>query len=247
MAYEVINPNGKANIILVSEHASNHIPDKYEKLGLTDEQLQLHIAWDIGIGEVTRKVSNMLDAPAILANFSRLLIDVNRATTQQGLIPLVSDGHVIYGNKGLDQKAINERMDRFYFPFHDKTRQLISEKATQTEAPLIFNMHSFTPHFNGEKRIWHSGLLYNTDDRIARLLHRRLENRGYQVGDNEPYSGTELFHTMNTHALAKGLPHVNVEIRQNEIDHKKGVDQWSSMLAEEFMYLRKHPQLTERL
>lgn len=247
MAFDIINPNGKANIVLVSEHASNHIPSEYKNLGLSEEQLELHIAWDIGIGEVTKNLSEMLDATAILAGFSRLLIDPNRATTQQGLIPLVSDGHIIDGNNGLDAPQINERIDKFYLPFHDRTRQLIIEKEADHAAPIIFNMHSFTPKMNGEVRAWHGGLLYNTDDRVARLLQQRLEARGYHIGDNEPYSGKDLFHTMNIHALARGLPHVNVEIRQDEIDHESGIRAWSELLAEEIAALSISPELSIKI
>ena len=104
MPVEIYNPNGKANIIFICEHASNHIPPEYDNLGLSQEQLELHIAWDIGIAEVTRNLSQMLDAPAILAKFSRLLIDANRALDQHGLIPTMSDGHEIHGNHNLSKE-----------------------------------------------------------------------------------------------------------------------------------------------
>ncbi|MBT6035143.1 MAG: N-formylglutamate amidohydrolase, partial [Kordiimonadaceae bacterium] len=103
MPIEILNKNAKANIILISEHASNYIPDEFNSLGLSDAQLELHIAWDIGIADVTRKLSEILDAPAILARFSRLLIDANRALDQDGLIPSHTDKHKIDGNIGLSQ------------------------------------------------------------------------------------------------------------------------------------------------
>ena len=87
MAFEIINPHGQANIVFICEHASNHIPPKYENLGLDDDLLKLHIAWDIGISEVTKNLSLRLNAPAVLARFSRLLIDANRSISQTGLIP----------------------------------------------------------------------------------------------------------------------------------------------------------------
>ncbi len=247
MAFDIINPNGKANIVLISEHASNHIPSEYDNLGLSDEQLELHIAWDIGIAEVTKNLAKLLDAPAVLAGFSRLLIDANRAIGQDGLIPETSDGHIIHGNQNLSEKATNERIEEFYHPFHNMAAAIIAEKALSHEAPLIFNMHSFTPHMNGEPRKWNGGLLYNTDDRVARLLHDRLEARGFHIGDNEPYSGKILYHTLNTHALAHGLPHVNVEIRQDEISNDAGARRWADVLAEEILDLRSHPELAIRL
>ncbi len=245
MPVDIYNPNGKANIVLISEHASNHIPQEYDNLGLTPEQLELHIAWDIGIAEVTRNLADMLDAPAVLANFSRLLIDANRKLDQNGLIPLVSDGHEIYGNQNLSENAVQERIDRFYNPFHDSAEIAIREKSANDHAPVILNMHSFTPSMDGFERPWHSGMLWNKDDRVAKSLQERLEKRGYHVGDNEPYSGQTLNHTMNTHGTFHGYPHVNIEIRQDLIDHESGIKQWSNILAEEISEIRELPEMRQ--
>jgi len=244
MAFEKLNDNGKANIILISEHASNYIPPEYEGLGLSEAELELHIAWDIGIGEVTRNLSKMLDAPAILAGFSRLLIDANRGLDQDGLIPLTSDATPVPGNHGLSDADRQARIDRFYIPFHNAVDALVQNKSRNDHAPLIFNMHSFTPEMNGFDRPWHSGMLWNKDDRIANVLKERLEAHGCHVGDNEPYSGQELNHTMNTHGTKHGFPHVNVEIRQNEIDHQPGIEKWTRMLAQEINLIRDLPEMS---
>ncbi|MDG1859306.1 MAG: N-formylglutamate amidohydrolase [Emcibacteraceae bacterium] len=245
MAFELINPGGSANIILISEHASNHIPSEYNGLGLSDEQREMHIAWDIGIGEVTKNLANILDAPAILASFSRLLIDANRGLDQAGLIPEVSDGHQIHGNKNLNDDHINERINRFYKPFHDQTDLLIQEKSKNDHAPIIFNMHSFTPEMNGFKRPWETGMLWNKDKRVASALIEKLSDRKFTVGDNEPYSGQELNHTMNTHGTQHGFPHVNIEIRQNEINHPEGIDKWSRILGEDLKAIRALPEMAD--
>jgi len=244
MAFELINPDGNANIILISEHASNHIPAEYNDLGLSDEQLELHIAWDIGIAEVTENLSAMLDAPAVLARFSRLLIDANRALDQDGLIPTHTDNHQIDGNIGLSQEDIESRIERFYKPFHDGVEGIIMRKINNDHAPMVLNMHSFTPQMNGVERPWHSGVLWNKDDRIARVLKEKLDRRGFNVGDNEPYSGRELNHTMNTHGTRHGFPYVNIEIRQNEIDHPAGIEKWSTILAQEIKAIRELPEMS---
>ncbi|MCC3860053.1 N-formylglutamate amidohydrolase [Pseudemcibacter aquimaris] len=245
MPFELINPDGKANIVLISEHASNHIPAEYNQLGLSDEQLEMHIAWDIGIAEVTKNLAEMLDAPAILAKFSRLLIDANRALDQAGLIPEISDGHEIHGNKDLCDIETQKRIDRFYHPFHDNTDKLIQNKANDAQAPIIFNMHSFTPSMNDFDRPWHTGMLWNRDKRAAAALINSLKKRGFTVGDNEPYSGQELNHTMNQHGTRHGFPHVNIEIRQNEIDHQRGIDKWSRILAEDIEIIRDMPEMAD--
>lgn len=245
MAYEIINPDGATNIVLISEHASNYIPHEYNNLGLSEEQLQLHIAWDIGIAEVTRNLARMLDAPAILANFSRLLIDANRALDQDGLIPATSDGHEIPGNQSITDDERKRRVEAFYHPFHECADQIIRKKIAGDRVPIVFNMHSFTPHMNGYERPWHSGMLWNRDDRVAIKLKERLEANGYHVGDNEPYSGQELNHTMNTHGTQHGIPHVNIEIRQDEIAHSAGIDKWSELLSRELAHIRTLPEMSK--
>lgn len=245
MPFEIINPAGSANIILISEHASNHIPQEYDNLGLSDDQLKLHIAWDIGIGDVTKKLAILLDAPAIIAGFSRLLIDANRALDQAGLIADISDGHIIPANQNLTKDDIDRRIKRFYHPFHDGANGLIKSKAGRESAPIIFNMHSFTPIMNDKPRPWHAGMLWDKDDRLAKAVIERLEQRGFNVGDNQPYSGSELNHTMNWHGKRHGYPHVNIEIRQDQIDHQSGIDQWSEILAKTIKSIRTLPQMSQ--
>jgi len=243
MIFDIINPSGNANIVLICEHASNHVPDEYEKLGLCDQQLELHIAWDIGIAKVTENLASSLGASAILAGFSRLLIDANRALDQNGLIPTHSDGHIIPKNSALSKDDIKQRVDQFYTPFHQAADELIKKKSHHQEAPLIFNMHSFTPYMNDLARPWHTGMLWNKDPRIANALMKSLSKRGFQVGNNEPYTGVELNHTMNTHGTEHGFPHVNIEIRQNEIDTPQGISKWSEILHEELKMIREMPEM----
>lgn len=244
MPYEIINPTGKANIIFICEHASNHMPPEYDNLGLDDEQLSLHIAWDIGIGEVTKRLAGLLDATAIIARFSRLLIDANRALDQDGLIPDQSDGHIIPANQDLTQQEINKRIDQFYHPFHRATQQIIKSKSGSSQAPIIFDMHSFTPSMNGTARPWEVGMLWDKDSRLFKELLIKLSIRSFNVGDNKPYTGRELNHTMNSHGANHGFPHVNIEIRQDEIDHSEGIDKWSNLLAHDIKAIRKLPQMS---
>ncbi|WP_321393225.1 N-formylglutamate amidohydrolase [Emcibacter sp.] len=244
-AYEVLNPHGKANIVLICEHASNFIPDDYDNLGLNQTDLQRHIAWDIGMAAITRQLSKELDAPAILARFSRLLIDPNREPDHKTLIPEISDETVILGNRNLDHEARRERLDRFYHPFHDRTEELVRHKGHGGHVPLVCGMHSFTPVMNGAPRPWHAGMLWNRDPRLARELINRLQKKhSLMVGDNKPYSGRDLFHTMNRHGADHGYPQVTIEVRQNEIDKPAGQNKWARLLAEELSELARDSSLT---
>ncbi|MFC7049715.1 N-formylglutamate amidohydrolase [Emcibacter nanhaiensis] len=244
-AYEILNPEGKANIVLICEHASNFIPEEFDNLGLSGPDLQRHIAWDIGMAEITRQMSEALDAPAILARFSRLLIDPNREPDHATLIPDVSDKTVIPGNRNLDQAATRDRLDRFYHPFHDRAEQLVRHKARGGHVPLVCGMHSFTPVMNGAPRPWHAGMLWNRDPRLARELIDRLQHKhGLMVGDNKPYSGRDLFHTMNRHGADHGYPQVTIEVRQNEINTAAGQQKWARLLGKELAELAQDRSLT---
>lgn len=242
-AYEVLNPTGKANIILICEHASNYIPPEFNNLGLSDDFLDKHIAWDIGMEQLTRQLSASLDAPAIIATFSRLLIDPNREADQEGLIPLESDDILIPGNQNLTPSEISNRKDRYYHVFHDRAQEMVTDKVNSGQIPLICGMHSFTARMNGFDRPWQAGMLWNKDPRLALALIESLSARGYTVGDNEPYSGRELFFTMMHHGADHGLPHVTIEIRQDEVSDRGGIDKWTAILAEDLTGIAQDPGL----
>lgn len=208
-AFEILDC-GDAPFLIVADHASNHLPADID-LGLPDPLMREHIAWDIGVAQVARMVVERLGCRAILAGVSRLVIDLNREEDAPGLVPAISDGHVIPGNEGAD---ITARLDRFYRPYHaEVTRQI-----ERLGRPFILSLHSFTPCLVSrpdEKRPWEIGVLYNEDDRGARIAIPLLEEAGLVVGDQLPYSGRLLNSTMNRHAEALGLPYLGVEMRQD--------------------------------
>ncbi len=242
-AYEILNPAGTANIILICEHASNYIQPEYHNLGLDMACLNKHIAWDIGMAQLTRQLSARLNAPAIMAKFSRLLIDPNREEDHKTLIPIVSDGIVIPENQTLSHEEIKSRKDRFYHAFHDRAEILVRDKIQSGQVPLICGMHSFTPCMNGHDRPWQAGMLWNKDPRLAMALINHLTARGYNVGDNQPYSGRDLFFTMNRHGHDHGTPHVTIEIRQNEVDSPEGIDLWADILANDLRKIARDNHL----
>lgn len=242
-AYEVLNPDGRADIILICEHASNYIPPEYDNLGLEKDFLDRHIAWDIGMEQLTRKLSARLNAPAIIATFSRLLIDPNREADHPTLIPRMSDEIIIPGNQNLSAKEIDKRKNHFYHAFHDRTDELVKDSIIAGHVPLICGMHSFTPRMGGFQRPWHAGMLWNRDPRLAHALINGLTARGYLVGDNEPYSGRDLFFTMNRHGDDHGVPHVTVEIRQDEVNSPEGVDKWTDILTEDLDIIARNKQI----
>lgn len=213
------------DILLLCDHASNAVPPDIE-LGIAPELLDLHIAVDIGAGPLTRSLATALDAPAILATVSRLVIDLHREPDHVGLIPHRSDGHLIPGNDSADRTA---RIARFHAPYH----RLLARRIRAQRPRLILSVHSFTPclEHGGTPRLWEVGVLYNRDTRAAHAAIDFLRAQGFLTGDNEPYSGRLLNATLNRHAEGNGIPSVALEIRNDLIGHPAGVARWSAALA----------------
>ncbi|NYT39829.1 N-formylglutamate amidohydrolase [Sphingomonas sp. R-74633] len=214
------------NVLLLCDHASNAVPADID-LGIDPALLDLHIAIDIGAAAVTRALAQKLDAPAILATVSRLVIDLHREPDHIGLIPHRSDGHLIPGNESVDKPA---RIARFHAPYH----RLLRDRIRAQRPRLILSIHSFTPclEHGGTDRPWQVGVLYNRDTRAAHPTVQFFESRGYVTGDNEPYSGRLLNATLNRHAEGQGIPSVAIEIRNDLIRDAAGVEEWAGVLAE---------------
>lgn len=216
---------GGSDILLLCDHASNRVPEGIE-LGIRPEQLDLHIAVDIGAAPLTRALAARLDAPAILATVSRLVIDLHREPDHPDLIPSASDGHPIPGNALPDREA---RLLAWHRPYHEALARLIDE----TEPRLLAAIHSFTPRLETAVayRPWEVGILYNQDDRAARVALDLLAAEGLVVGDNQPYSGKLLNATLNRHGEGRGIPYLAIEVRNDLIADADGVARWSDILA----------------
>lgn len=231
-AFEVLNAEGKAPLLLVCDHASRAIPAALGNLGLDAAALARHIAWDIGAAELTRRLAARLDAPAVLAGYSRLVIDVNRQPGDPQSIVAVSDGTVIPGNADLDVAEQEARAEAFLWPYHHAVDQAFARLRRTGPEPLFFSVHTFTPSLGGQDRIWDLGVLWNRDPRFAVPLIALLEEEnGLRVGDNEPYSGREIAYTLNLHAAAAGLAHCAIEVRQDHCETGAGLARMADILG----------------
>ena len=160
-AVEILNESGSSPVVLPCEHASNFIPSEYASLGVSSDQLQQHIAWDIGAAGVTRKLSRLIDAPALLGMYSRLLIDLNRPLTSPTSIVTRSESTDIAGNVSLDGEERARRAALYFEPFHRAVEQLLEERRRAGRPTLIVAVHSFTPTFHGDARPWQAGIIYD--------------------------------------------------------------------------------------
>jgi len=226
-AYRLIGTPRFGGILVVSDHASNRVPDDID-LGIAADLLNQHIAVDIGVAAIGERMAQHAGIAAFQGNVSRLVCDFNRDEHLPTVVPIASDGHAIPGN-ALDHAGHEARLARFFRPYHAALEQLLSE----TPQALILSLHSFTPALasSDEPRPWHVGVLYNEDDRAARIAIPMLEAEGLNVGDQLPYSGKLLNATMNRHAEADGRPYLGIEVRQDLIASAEGQAEWAERLA----------------
>jgi len=217
---------GEPRIVCVGDHASNAMPGDID-LGIASELLDQHIAVDIGVDGIVRRLARDHCMPAHVAKVSRLVIDLHREEDHPALVPVESDGHLVPGNIGANVEA---RIERFYRPYHEALARWLDQHAPH----LILSIHSFTPALatSDEQRPWQVGLLFNEDDRAARHAIRLFEELGLTTGENEPYSGRDLNATMNRHAEAHDRPYCAIEIRQDLIATRADQARWAAMLAD---------------
>lgn len=224
---------GTSDFFLAADHAGRAIPRRLGRLGLSEPDLQRHIAWDIGIAAVTERLSRLLDATAILQTYSRLVIDCNRAPDHPTSIPQISELTEIPGNRDLALEDREARRREIFVPYHERIADLLDARQNDGRRTILVAMHSFTPVFKGEARAVEIGVLYNRDDRLARIMLDLLRAEGdLVVGDNAPYAITDTSdYTVPVHGEARGLPHVEIEIRQDLIAAPPGQGAWAARLA----------------
>jgi predicted N-formylglutamate amidohydrolase len=243
--FEVIEGDRSLGIVLLADHARRALPEEYGDLGLPPAEFQRHIAYDIGVEAVTRRLAELTGAPAVIAGFSRLLIDPNRGEDDPTLIRQLYDGTVVPGNYPMAPQERERRLDRFYRPYHEAVGAMVASVAEASgAAPFIFSVHSFTPVMQGRARPWHAGVLWDLDDRVARpLIEMLAEDPQIVVGDNEPYDGALRGDTMYSHAIVNGFAHALLEIRQDLIADDAGADAWATRLAPIVDAINRRPDI----
>ena len=230
----ILRPRGAGPIVLFCDHASNTIPEELHGLGLTASDLARHIAWDIGAACVATVLSEIFDAPAILCNTSRLVIDGNRHLDASELIPELSDGTIIPGNLYLSEEARANRIKRWFVPYHDSVESVLLEREARGVPSTVVSIHSMTASLAGIARPWKIALSSHLDRRLADPLLAALRGPGdILVGDNQPYAlEPDVDYSIPFHALRRGLRHVQVEFRQDEIADTVSQRQWALRFAQ---------------
>jgi len=231
-AYEIVGSDRPSRWLVTCDHATNIVPDWVNggDLGLPAEDMARHIAYDVGGAGVARALAEMLDAPAVLSRFSRLVIDPNRGEDDPTLVMRLYDGTIIPANRNATAADIEARLERLHRPYHAALGGLASRR----EDTVICAVHTFTPALKGRKsRPWHVGVLYShLDERLAHLLIARLRQEpDLCVGDNEPYLGHLPGDSVDRHALQEGRPNVLIEVRNDLIEDEASQRRWAARLA----------------
>jgi predicted N-formylglutamate amidohydrolase len=231
--FVILHEHGQAGALVVCDHASRAFPRGMQRLGLPKLQTWEHIAWDIGAGELARGISNALDAPAVLAGYSRLIVDCNRRPDDPEAFRTESDGWTIPGNSAIGEFERRVRLGCFFDPYHEAIAAMLGGFRARSVVPLFVSVHTFTPEMAGVQRPWHVGVLWDKDESTARRMLEGLRAiDGLVVGDNEPYSGKHPSDfTIDHHAEAAGLPHVCIEVRQDQLESPAGVERWVRILS----------------
>jgi predicted N-formylglutamate amidohydrolase len=228
-----VRPRGRSPFLILCDHAGLRIPRRLGSLGLPAHDIRRHIGWDIGDWPVSLRLAEACDAVLIGQPYSRLVIDCNRAPGVPSSIVEISESTEVPGNAGLSQAERDAREAALFRPYHDAIARELDRRAAAGQPTIIIAVHSFTPVYRGVARPWHVGVLFNRDERLARALLNMLYLEGdLVVGENEPYSISDLTdYTVPVHGEARGLPHVELEIRQDLITAEAGQHDWADRLA----------------
>lgn len=219
------NASGKGDIVLVCEHASRRVPERLGTLGLTEQALESHIAWDPGALAVARLLAAKLDAALIYQRFSRLAYDCNRPPEAEAAMPVVSEVYEIPGNRTMSSDERRARVDEIYLPFHDAVARFVSERKSGGRPPVLVTMHSFTPVYFGNPRAVEIGVLHDADSRLAdHMLSAATKGQvAYDIRRNEPYGPADgVTHSLIEYGVQNGLPNVMIEIRNDLIRNDIG-------------------------
>lgn len=241
MTYQPFHFHGetrRSRWVITCDHATNTVPSEVGggDLGLAPGDMERHIAYDVGAAGVTRALADLLDAPAVLSNFSRLVIDPNRGVYDPTILMKLYDGTVIPANRHADEAEKQRRIAAYYEPYH----QAVDKLCSRYEDTVVLAIHSFTPRLNGRHpRPWHVGVLHEFDNRLSDpLLDLLYQQDDLCIGDNEPYAGHLPGDSVDRHALQPGRPNALIELRNDLIVTPEQQAHWAQRLA---------PILTEAL
>lgn len=232
---EIVNRSGSSEFVLTCEHAGRAIPAGLDPVGLSPDDMDRHIAWDIGAEALARAMATLMDAPLILQRYSRLIVDCNRPFDAPDCFPEISDGTAVPPNRSLSHEERSQRFAEIHQPLHDAIGDLLDEREKSARPTVLVSVHSFTPVLAGVHRPWLLGALANRDKSFANAFLSAFMARNEDVSAalNVPYTVDDFSdYTVPVHGEKRGLPHVLLEIRNDQISDPAGQALWAKRLTE---------------
>jgi predicted N-formylglutamate amidohydrolase len=227
-----VNLDGASPILLIGDHAGRAVPSRLRGLGVAADAMDLHIAWDIGVAGLGRRLAALIDAPFIAQAYSRLVIDCNRRPDAEDAMPTVSDGVEIPGNVAISVDEALARRREIHQPYQDAIAAALDSRAALGRPGVLVSLHSFTPVFKGFARPWRLGVLHRNDSALSSAMLALLQAElGEAAGDNQPYRMDEIDYTVPLHADARGIDYLELEVRQDLIADEAGQGEIAEMLA----------------
>jgi predicted N-formylglutamate amidohydrolase len=215
---------GQGPFVIICEHASSTLPRSVGDMGLDDHARQSHIAWDPGALAVARLLSAAFDSPLVFQRFSRLVYDCNRPPESAAAMPATSEIYRVTGNENLTDGERQARTESLYRPFHAAISSLIDRRQARSLATSVMTVHSFTPVYFGTRREVEIGILHDSDARLAdAMLAAAAGDASFDVRRNAPYGPADgVTHSLLLHGIARGIPNVMIEVRNDLIADNLG-------------------------
>ena len=233
-AKEFENKNLSNHVIFICDHASNHIPKKYKKLGVSDSDLDSHIAFDIGAKNFTINLAKELKQSYFLSNFSRLLIDPNRKEIDRELIPVSSFGVNIPKNLNISNPEREYRVNFFYENYHKNLKNFVKKKINDYNKVFLVSIHTFNKSSKNFDRGVEVGLLWNKTMDLLLPIQRNLKENKIHFGRNYPYSGFHYNYTLDRLCTNIDLKSITIEIRNDLICNQKGIKKYLTLMSNIF-------------
>jgi len=145
----------------------------------------------------------------------------------------LSETTPIPGNVGVTAAQVAARRAAIFDPYHARIGALLDDRQARGRRTVLIALHSMTNVYKGERRPMQCAVLYNRDARFAHGLLDVLRRKpGLIVGDNAPYSVSDVSDfTIPRHGEARGLAHVEIEMRQDLITSETGQAEWAQRMA----------------
>ena len=230
---EVTNAKGNGRFVIVCEHASNVIPEIFRNLGLGKKVRNSHVAWDPGAIKVANIISEKLDAPLVASCISRLVYDCNRPPAVKSAVPERSESYDIKGNIHLSKDKLDERAEKYYFPFRNTLSECLGAHSRRCGTTILVTIHTFTPVYQGRSRSLKLGVLHDSDNRMADgVLNALASSTAMKVERNQPYGPRDgVTHTLKEHGSKRGIANVMIEIRSDLVETKAQQEEIGTLLS----------------